>query len=142
MDQAKERFDSVFTSGKIKGMMQHIDGVVENMINYLHKKIETDPVVDMRPVFKYLTMDTISKCAFGVDLNCFEDPENPMLVNSINAFVDFQASNAKQSAMRSFELLLVLLLLSLLPLLLLLLLLCLLSFVLVAVVHVDIVLGF
>jgi len=96
----------VFTSGKIKGMMQHIDGVVENMINYLHKKIETDPVVDMRPVFKYLTMDTISKCAFGVDLNCFEDPENPMLVNSINAFVDFQASNAKQSAMRSFELLL------------------------------------
>ena len=104
--QLRKGLTPVFTSGKIKGMMQHVDGVVENMINYLHKKIETDPVVDMRPVFKYYTMDVISKCAFGVDLNCFEDPNNPMLVNSVEAFFDYQARDTKSSLLRNFAMLL------------------------------------
>ena len=101
--QLRKGLTPVFTSGKIKGMMQHVDGVVENMINHLHKNVATKPIVDMRPIFKYLTMDVISKCAFGIDLNCFNDPNNPMLVNAINAFLDLQARDIKTSLKRNFE---------------------------------------
>jgi len=101
--QLRKGLSPIFSSGKIRGMMKHVDGVVDNMINYLNKKIISDPVIDMRPVYQYLTMDVISKCAFGVDLNCFEDTENPMLKNSIKLFKDFCAKDLSSSLQRTFE---------------------------------------
>merc|ERR1719383_1639702 len=71
------------------------------MINHLNKKIASDPVIDMRPMYQYLTMDVISKCAFGVDLNCFEETDNPMLKHSIRLFKDFCAKDLSSSLQRT-----------------------------------------
>ena len=101
--QLRKGLSPVFTGAKIKCMMQHVDGVVENMINHLRKSAANNPIADVRPIFKYLTMDVISKCAFGIDLNCFKDPNNPMLVNAMNAFLNLQASDIKTSLMRNLE---------------------------------------
>jgi len=95
--QLRKGLSPIFTSGKIKGMMRHVDGVVDNMLNHLDQRVKEDPVVDMKPVFQYLTMDVISKCAFGVDLNCFTELNNPMLKNSMESVVDFMAHNLKSS---------------------------------------------
>ena len=43
--------------------MRHVDGVVDNMLNHLDQRVKEDPVVDMKPVFQFLTMDVISKGA-------------------------------------------------------------------------------
>ena len=101
--QLRKGMSPIFSSGKIRGMMRHVDGVVENMINYLHNRVISDPVIDMRPVYQYLTMDVISKCAFGVDLNCFENPDNPMLKNSLNAFAEISAKDLKSAFQRNLE---------------------------------------
>jgi len=101
--QLRKGMSPIFSSGKIRGMMRHVDGVVDNMIDYLNKKIISDPVIDMRPVYQYLTMDVISKCAFGADLNCFENPENPMLKHSIKAFKDFNAKDLSSSLLTNFQ---------------------------------------
>jgi len=34
--------------------------------------VKEDPVIDLKPVFQKMTMDVIGKCAFGIEINCFE----------------------------------------------------------------------
>jgi len=68
-----------FTSGKIKGMLEPMSGAIDNMVNYLEKKCREHALVDMKPVFQNMAMDVIGLCAFGIDLNCFENPDNDIL---------------------------------------------------------------
>ena len=35
-------------------------------------RVKEDPVIDLKPVFQKMTMDVIGKCAFGIEINCFE----------------------------------------------------------------------
>jgi hypothetical protein len=40
--------------------------------------VKKNPVVDMRPLLQAFTMDSIGLTAFGVNLNCFENQDNPI----------------------------------------------------------------
>merc|ERR1719295_1510591 len=94
----------VFTSGKLKSMLKLMDNSLDNMIKYLNKEVKVNPIVDMRPVWQCFTMDSIGSCAFGVDLNCFEDRENPIFVAAKQTFSEFIVSSPGQSLQVNMEL--------------------------------------
>jgi cytochrome P450 family 3 subfamily A len=87
----------VFTSGKLKGMLNLIDGALDNLINNLEKEVRSNPVIDMRPVLQALTMNAIGLTAFGVDLQSFEKPNNPIFKACKDTFTNIRASNVATS---------------------------------------------
>ena len=93
-----------FSSGKIKGMLDLLDGGVNQMIDHLEEVTKEDRVVDIKDVFQKMTLDVIARslittmiinqtnvfrCAFGIDSNSFENPENKMLGSGRNIFEEF-----------------------------------------------------
>jgi len=77
--ELRKNLTPTFTSGKIKGMLEPMGAAQDNMVKYLEKKCKENSLIDMKPVFQYMAMDVIASCAFGIDLNCFEDPNNHIL---------------------------------------------------------------
>jgi len=69
----------IFSSGKIKGMLSMLGGSIDNMMQHLAKRVEVDPVVDMKPVFQKMGMDVIGKVCFGLELNCFDNANERLL---------------------------------------------------------------
>ena len=50
-----------FSSGKIKGMLDLLDGGVNQMITHLEEVTEKDSVVDIKDVFQKMTLDVIAR---------------------------------------------------------------------------------
>jgi len=94
--ELRKNMSPVFTSGKLKGMLSLIDGALDNMINYLNKEVAKNPIVDMRPVLQALTMDSIGLCAFGVNLNCFDNKDNPVFKAAKESFEEFRTHNIQE----------------------------------------------
>jgi len=69
----------IFSSGKIKAMLSMLGGSVDNMMDFLDKRVEEDPVIDMKPVFQKMGMDVIGKVCFGLELNCFNNTNERLL---------------------------------------------------------------
>ena len=78
-----------FTSSKIKGMLDLLDGGVNQMITHLEEVTKEDSIVDIKDVFQKMTLDVIarslikiitynsmniSRCAFGIESNSFTNP--------------------------------------------------------------------
>ena len=78
-----------FSSGKIKGMLNLLDGGVNQMITHLEEVTKEDSIVDIKDVFQKMTLDVIarslikiikhnsiniSRCAFGIESNSFANP--------------------------------------------------------------------
>nr|QTW43664.1 CYP3027-like protein [Eurytemora affinis] len=70
--ELRKGMSPIFTSGKIKGMLQYVNCTLDNMMEHLEKRVKEDPVIDLKPVFQKMTMDVIGKCAFGIEINCFK----------------------------------------------------------------------
>ena len=50
-----------FSSGKIKGMLDLLDGGVNQMITHLEEVTKKDSVVDIKDVFQKMTLDVIAR---------------------------------------------------------------------------------
>lgn len=101
--EIRKGLSPIFTSGKIKGMTSMVNWGVDNMLDYLEKKVEENPVVDMKPVFQSMTMDVIGKVAFGIDLNCFNDPDTPLFKYARQVFADFLCTGLKSDFLSNME---------------------------------------
>eukprot|EP00088_Acartia_fossae_P013203 TRINITY_DN1687_c0_g1_i12.p1 TRINITY_DN1687_c0_g1~~TRINITY_DN1687_c0_g1_i12.p1 ORF type:complete len:486 (-),score=141.78 TRINITY_DN1687_c0_g1_i12:488-1945(-) len=102
--ELRKGMSPAFTSGKLKSMIKLIDGALDNMINYLQKEVKKNPVIDMRPVLQSFTMDSIGLCAMAVNLNCFDDPNNPIFKAARDAFGEFRATDAMSNLQLNMEL--------------------------------------
>ena len=71
--------EPVISSHPNVGMLNLFGSCLDNMIHHLEQQIKTSPVVDMKPVFQCLTLDIISKCAFGLESNTNVNPEGSQL---------------------------------------------------------------
>ena len=60
-------------------------------------------MIDMKPVFQKMTMDVIAKCAFGIDLNCFDDPDNKLFHDSKAVFEEFLATDFKSNLLANIS---------------------------------------
>jgi len=78
-----------FSSGKIKGMLDLLDGGVNQMISHLEEVTKKESMVDIKDIFQKMTLDVIARCAFGIDSNSFANPDNKMLESGRNIFEGF-----------------------------------------------------
>ena len=50
-----------FSSGKIKGMLDLLDGGVNQMISHLEEVTKKDSMVDIKDIFQKMTLDVIAR---------------------------------------------------------------------------------
>ena len=85
-----------FTSGKLKGMTNHMDKIVDNMIDFLDSK-GSGSIVDIKELFRCLSLDIIANCAFGIDTDSFNNPSNDLFQKCLQVFTDFSISNMTEN---------------------------------------------
>lgn len=75
-----------FTELKMKAMYPLIKKNIDALIANLDKEVAKGPVVETYDFYKRMTLDVIAECAFGVGLNCQQNPEHEVFVNLKNFF--------------------------------------------------------
>jgi len=85
----RKALSPTFTSGKIKGMLELLDGGINQMIDHLEEVTKKDNLVEVKDVYQKMALDVIARCAFGIDSNSYKDPENKLLVYGRQVFDEF-----------------------------------------------------
>ena len=65
----------MFTSGKLKGMVQLIDKIGDQMVVELDKIVGED--LEIKDFFQKFSMDVVASTGFGFDANAISDPNSP-----------------------------------------------------------------
>ena len=81
-----------FTSGKMKGMLEPMDQLAERTVEYLAEKSKKEKKIDVKPVIQGFALDTISKCAFGMDTNSYKGEDTEFAVIAKDVFEQLRAS--------------------------------------------------
>jgi cytochrome P450 family 6 len=79
-----------FTSGKLKTMMEPMDGLAERTVLYIGEKIKQTPIIDMKPIIQGFTLDTIAKCGFGIETNVYKGQDNEFSKIAFAVFNQFR----------------------------------------------------
>ena len=72
----------VFTSGKLKLMVPHIDKCGDNMREFLQTAALTGETLEAKEMFGKFTLDSIATSGFGIESNSFKDPDNAFRINA------------------------------------------------------------
>ena len=70
--RARNTMTPTFTSGKMKAMMDLMNGCVDQLVKSLKNKAKHSEYVDVKDTFGFYTMDVVAKCAFATDTNVQE----------------------------------------------------------------------
>merc|ERR1711936_655134 len=73
----------VFTSGKLKLMIPHIDKCGANMEDVLYTAAVTGEVLEAKEMYGKFTLDAIATSGFGIESNSYKDPENLFRINAM-----------------------------------------------------------
>lgn len=65
-----------FTSGKMKMMFPTMLDCGKELAAFLKKPAELEEIVEMKEALSCFTTDTISSCAFGLEINSFKHPDS------------------------------------------------------------------
>ena len=84
-----------FTSGKLKAMLAPIEAIAEETVSYIEEVINNtgSNVIDMKELYVNLTMNVIAQCGFGVKVDAFHRPEEPLIFYGKQIFEGFKAKN-------------------------------------------------
>ncbi len=82
-----------FTSGKLKAMLEPMGDVADKTMIRMEQLSKEGKEVPMKATFQCLALDTICKCAFGMETNANEDPENELIKTGRAVFQGFQSTN-------------------------------------------------
>ena len=63
----------VFSSGKIKGSYPLLKENVDHFIKNCDKRMNEDGFVEISSLLGCYTLEAITNCAFGIDVNCYDD---------------------------------------------------------------------
>lgn len=77
-----------FSSTKLKQMAPLIHRCVDALMEKLSEQHEHGQPFDIYTFFKRFTMDTIWSCAFGLDTNMQNNPDDPYLIHSQRVFAE------------------------------------------------------
>lgn len=72
----RTQFTPAFTSGKLKGMFDTIVKCGDSLDKYIEKYADTDKAVEIRDVFARFATNVIASVAFGIEIDCIENPNN------------------------------------------------------------------
>ena len=65
----------VFTSGKLKLMVPHLEKCADNMDDLFAAAVETGEILEAKDVFGKFTLDAIATSAFGIESDSFKNPD-------------------------------------------------------------------
>lgn len=82
----RNKLSPTFTSGKLKAMFSTLVDSGVPLQQYLSKCAKTDDIVDMREISARFATNIIASVAFGIDINCIEDPDTDFRVYGRKAF--------------------------------------------------------
>ncbi|KAF2886261.1 hypothetical protein ILUMI_19912 [Ignelater luminosus] len=68
----RTKMTPVFTTGKIKSMLNLINGAADEMVTYINKNLDKNSLEAKELCAKYST-NVIASCAFGIDAHSFEN---------------------------------------------------------------------
>ena len=66
----------VFTSGKLKMMVPHIEKCADNLDEVFAAAAESGEILEAKDVFGKFTLDAIATSGFGIESNSFKDPDS------------------------------------------------------------------
>ena len=92
----RKALSPTFTSGKLKGMTYYMDKTVDKMIHFLDSK-GSGSVVDIKELFRCLSLDIIANCAFGIDTDSFNNPSNDLFQRCLQVFTDLTVSSMTEN---------------------------------------------
>uniref|UniRef100_T1J9Q6 Cytochrome P450 n=1 Tax=Strigamia maritima TaxID=126957 RepID=T1J9Q6_STRMM len=75
-----------YTSGKLKQMVGLIEECLENFKASLKISAETGEPIEFTKKFPVLTLDVIASVAFGMKINCIDNPNTDFVVHAQKAF--------------------------------------------------------
>lgn len=75
-----------FSSGKLRKMEPILDKCLDSFTEVLDKRVNEDAVLDIQPVLSSLTLDVVCSCAFGIEVNSQQNPDDPFVQNAKDAF--------------------------------------------------------
>ena len=79
-----------FTTGKMKGMLEPMDKLADRTMEYLSERAKTEKKIDVKPVIQGFALDTISKCAFGMDTNAYKGEDTEFATVAKDVFEQFR----------------------------------------------------
>lgn len=62
-----------FTSGRMKGMFNLVALKADALLDYINRKLKTQPMITLKRCFGLYTLEVISSCAFGMETNSLAD---------------------------------------------------------------------
>lgn len=97
---ARRNFSPAFTSGKLKGMFENIISCTNSLNNYVSQFADKPKSVEMRELFARFATNVIASVAFGIDIDCIENPNckfrqygkrffDPTFKNAFRGFLAF-----------------------------------------------------
>ena len=92
----RKALSPTFTSGKLKAMMEPMEGISNEMMTFIEKCLEESKgtnVIDMKNVWKGFALNTIGECGFGIKTDAHNKPNQPLIKNGEAVFGGFRATN-------------------------------------------------
>ena len=66
----------VFTSGKLKLMVPHMDKCAANLSEMFTEAARSGEVLEGKEVYGKFALDAIATAGFGIESNSYKDPDN------------------------------------------------------------------
>ncbi|XP_070617432.1 cytochrome P450 3A21-like isoform X8 [Erythrolamprus reginae] len=70
-----------FTGGKLKEMMPIINHYNKILEKNIQKKLENGETLDMKLIFAAYSLDVVTSCSFGVNIDSLNHPNDPLVVH-------------------------------------------------------------
>lgn len=74
--EMRTKLTPTFTTGKIKAMFGTIIDCGKSLENYLNKVAACEEEIEVRDIFARFTTNAIASIAFGIDIDCLENPND------------------------------------------------------------------
>lgn len=73
----RTKLSPVFTSGKLKASFESLVGCGKSLQKFVKGASDRNEVIEVREISARFSTDVIASVAFGVDINCTEEPDTP-----------------------------------------------------------------
>ncbi|XP_040577297.1 probable cytochrome P450 9f2 isoform X1 [Lepeophtheirus salmonis] len=85
----------VFTSGKLKAMLPHLDQAADDMLDFIGKL--DLKMIDSRYIISRYTTESIAKAGFGVEAGCFDTIDESPFMNNVDIITSRKGSKWRQA---------------------------------------------
>ncbi|XP_067627251.1 probable cytochrome P450 6a21 [Eurosta solidaginis] len=98
----RNKLSPTFTSGKMKYMFPTVLHKAEELVRILSNDITQEPNVEIRDCMGRYTTDVIGTCAFGINVNCLQNPDDEFRQMNRRVFTDQRLGRLGFALLNSF----------------------------------------